>query len=128
MKTVRWILGRIILLIEKITMPKGVARDDKSQNEINVRTSKYSLYQFEACPFCVKVRKTINTHSLAIEYRDAKNDNFHRNELAEQGGKIKVPCLRIANVENGDKWLYESDNIIEHLEDFVTNLDKIATT
>ena len=35
--------------------------------------------------------------------------------LENQGGKIKVPCLRIEE-NNKVTWLYESSAIIEHLQ------------
>jgi len=117
MKAVRWILGRVILFIELLTTPKGVVRNHEAQSKVDEKTENYSLYQFKACPFCVKVRRTINKHSLSIEYRDAKNDNDYRTELETQGGKVKVPCLRILDEKGDDKWLYESDAIIEHLEE-----------
>ena len=119
MKIIRWVLGRIILFIELLTTPKGVVRDESAQSEIDSKTKNYSLYQFKACPFCVKVRKTINKHSLNIEFRDAKNDKNYREELESQGGKVKVPCLRILNNNGEDKWVYESNAIIEHLENMV---------
>ena len=117
MKIIRWILGRIILLVELLTTPKGVVRDEVLQNKVDEITEKYSLYQFKACPFCVKVRRTINKNSLTIEYRDAKNDHNHRNDLEVQGGKVKVPCLRIFDDNGNDQWIYESNAIIEHLEE-----------
>lgn len=117
MKVIRWILGRIILLLEALTMPKGVVRDEISQTVVDKKTEQYSLYQFEACPFCVKVRRTINKNSLSIEYRDAKNNHSHRDALAEFGGQIKVPCLRIFDDKGEEKWIYESNTIIEHLEE-----------
>ena len=120
MKAIRWILGRIILFIELLTTPKGVVRDQETQLKIDEKTENYSLYQFKACPFCVKVRKTINKQSLSIEYRDAKNDTDHRSDLETHGGVIKVPCLRILDENGSDKWLYESDAIIEHLEELTT--------
>ncbi|MNU07741.1 hypothetical protein D3C72_2534790 [compost metagenome] len=47
--------------------------------------------------------------------RDAKNSETDRQTLLEQGGKIKVPCLRI--VENGQTtWMYESKVIIGYLD------------
>jgi len=123
MKIIRWILGRIILFIELLTTPKGVVRDEITQNKIDEITANYKIYQFKACPFCVKVRKTVNKNSLNIEYLDAKNDKDHRAELDSQGGKIKVPCLRIGD----DKWIYESDAIIEHLEGLVSDLEEPVT-
>ena len=74
----------------------------------------YKLYQFKACPFCVKVRRAIKREGLNIETRDAKNNEQYRQELLEQGGKVKVPCLRIE--KNGQvQWLYESNDIIAYL-------------
>ena len=55
---------------------------------------------------------TVDVESL----RDAKNDAQARSELEQQGGKIKVPCLRIE--ENGQStWLYESKAIIAYLDE-----------
>jgi len=123
MKIIRWVLGRIILFIELLTTPKGVVRDKATQNKIDEITKNYSIYQFKACPFCVKVRKTINKHSLNIEYRDAKNDINYRTELESKGGKLKVPCLKIGE----DKWIYESDAIIEHIEELIADIDELVT-
>ena len=115
MKFVRWFLGRIILLIDFVTTPRGIKRDAKTQAEVDAKSASLSLYQFHACPFCVKVRRAMKRNSLKIELRDAKAEGIHRQELSEQGGKIKVPCLRI---DEGDKvtWLYESNDIIRFLE------------
>jgi glutathione S-transferase len=43
-----------------------------------------------------------------------KNDEQYRQELLEQGGKVKVPCLRIEQ-DGQVKWLYESNDIIAYL-------------
>ena len=123
MKIIRWILGRIILFVELLTTPKGVVRDEVTQNKLDEITANYKIYQFKACPFCVKARKTVNKYSLNIEYLDAKNDIHHRTELESKGGRIKVPCLRIGD----DKWIYESDAIIEHLEELVSSLEEPVT-
>ena len=75
-----------------------------------------SLYQYKACPFCVKVRRKIRKYSLNIELKDAKNNNSNKNDLKNLGGKLKVPCLRIENNKNDIQWLYESKDIINFLE------------
>ena len=118
MKFVRWFLGRIILLIDFITTPRGVKRDMQAQAAIDAQTKGLSLYQYHACPFCVKVRRAIKRNSLNIELRDAKVEGIHRDTLAKEGGRIKVPCLRI---EQGNKveWLYESNDIVAYLENQV---------
>ena len=116
MKFVRWLLGRLILAIDFLTRPKPVARDAEEQSALDQKTAKLALYQFEACPFCVKVRRQIRRQGLKIELRDAKNNPLFSKELATQGGKRKVPCLRIEGDDNTFTWLYESNDINAFLQ------------
>lgn len=53
--------------------------------------------------------------SLTIELRDAKTAGKHRDTLLNQGGKVKVPCLRIDSAGE-TKWLYDSKEIINYLQ------------
>ena len=115
MKLIRLVLGKVILGLDCVFTPSGVKRDSAKQTEIDAETANYSLYQFEACPFCVKVRRTIKRQSLKIELRDAKNNEEHKATLLAGGGRVKVPCLRID--ENGETtWMYESSDIMAFLE------------
>ena len=124
LKLLRNGLGQLIIFIDFITRPKKMIRDEEVQNQVNKDTLTLSLYQFHACPFCVKTRRTIRRLNLTIELRDAKNNSAYRNELETEGGQIKVPCLRIE--ENNDiKWLYESNNIIEYLNKRFDNTNNL---
>ena len=115
MRIVRMILAPILLFLNWITTPRGVKRPTDLQQQIDQQTAGLSLYQFKACPFCIKVRRTFKRHSLKVETRDAKHDENVRQELLEQGGKIKVPCLRIE--EAGEvSWMYDSNAIVEYLQ------------
>jgi len=116
MVLIRWVLGIIILSVDFLTRPKPMNRDNKTQEEINEITKNMSLYQYKACPFCVKVRRKLRKYSLNIELKDAKNNNSNKNDLKNLGGKLKVPCLRIENNKNDIQWLYESKEIINYLE------------
>ncbi|WP_287816965.1 glutathione S-transferase N-terminal domain-containing protein [Idiomarina sp.] len=111
----RLVLTPIVLLVEKLTTPKGKERSEQEQKQVDEACKSLALYQFAACPFCVKVRKEIARLNLNIELRDAKNNDEHRDALLNGGGRVKVPCLRI---EEGDKvqWMYESDDINQYLE------------
>lgn len=115
MRIVRMILAPILLFLNWITTPRGVKRPADLQQQIDQQTAGLSLYQFKACPFCIKVRRTFKRHSLNIETRDAKHDEKSRQELLEQGGKIQVPCLRIEEADEV-KWLYDSSAIVEYLQ------------
>lgn len=115
MKIVRWILGKIILLIEALFSPNGIQRSPEAQAKFDQQTARLSLYQFKACPFCVKVRFAIKRLGLNIETRDAKDNFQHKKELVEQGGQQMVPCLRIEKGDGNSQWLYESSDIIRYL-------------
>lgn len=114
-RTVRRIIGPIMLLIDKLTTPKGVMRAPEEQQKLDQTTKQLSLYQFKTCPFCMKVRREIKRLSLNIEVCDAQHDKFNRERLLNDGGKIKVPCLHIKQKDGDDQWLYESDEVIEYL-------------
>ena len=115
MTLIRWFLGKLILFINALTLPKPIQRDDFNQNKLNQKTKNLSIYQFEACPFCVKVRRFIRKNNLTINLRDAKNE-IYKSELVSGGGKHKVPCLRIKKTNAKTEWLYESDDIISFLK------------
>ncbi len=124
MFVVRWVLGKIILLVDWVFTPKGVERSADDQAQIDAQTAKLALYQYLACPFCVKVRRAMKRNSLKIETRDAKRCENSREELVQGGGNLKVPCLRIEEKEGEVVWLYESSDIINYLENSL--LPKVA--
>lgn len=116
MKFVRWFLGRIVLLINWVTWPRAGKRTSDEQQKLAESMAHYSLYQFHACPFCVKVRRAMQRLNLPIELRDAKSEGPYREELKQQGGEVKVPCLRIEKADGSVEWMYESSDIIAYLE------------
>ncbi|MDY7115203.1 glutaredoxin [Halomonas sp. SSL-5] len=107
----RLLLAPVVLIAEKLSTPKALERSPEAQAEVDRACEDLALYQFRSCPFCVKVRKEIARLGLPIETRDTRLDPDHRRELAEGGGRVKVPCLRIAHADGEIEWLYESDDI-----------------
>lgn len=118
-RTVRRVLGPIMLFIDKMTSPKGIKRPVEKQQQLDQLTANMALYQFRTCPFCIKVRREIKRQSLNIELRDAQHNQQHRQHLLNDGGKIKVPCLRVVDKEGKHTWLYESDDVISYLRQLV---------
>lgn len=116
MKLVRWFVGRLILFLNLITLPKPITRSKIEQIKVDKKTKYLTIYQFEACPFCIKVRRFIRKNSLKITLEDAKNNKISKSELVNEGGKHKVPCLRIEKINSKTKWLYESSEIIKFLK------------
>ncbi|HCA28041.1 MAG TPA: glutaredoxin [Betaproteobacteria bacterium] len=116
-KTLRAALGPLLLAGNWLTTPKGVVRPETEQRALDELTGSLTLYQFNTCPFCIKVRRAIKRLSLRIETRDARRNPQHREELLQGGGQIKVPCLKIVDDQGNATWLYESNDIIAHLQD-----------
>lgn len=71
------------------------------------------LYEFEACPFCRRVREAITSLDLSVLVRPCpKGGNRFRPEVVARGGKAQFPYLIDPNT--GDE-LYESADIVRHL-------------
>jgi len=115
-KVIRWLLGRLVLLFDALFAPKPMVRPNEVQQGIDEQTAKLKLYQYLACPFCVKTRRAIRRLGLNIETRDALHDPTYREELITQGGKQQVPCLQITHDDGSVEWLYESSGIIDYLQ------------
>ncbi len=119
MSLIRWPIGRLILLINFIFSPKSPKRIVEEQQKIDAKTQSLSLYQLPSCPFCVKVRRTMKREGLNIELRNINQKNDYREELIREGGKRTVPCLRIEKADGQVKWLYESSDVVAHLQQLV---------
>lgn len=113
-RTLRLILGPVLLLRERLTAPSGLVRNPESQAEVDRQCRDLALYQFATCPFCIRVRQEMRRLSLAIELRDTQHDHGHRQALMQGGGSGQVPCLLIREA-GGERWLYESADIIAYL-------------
>jgi glutaredoxin len=109
-------LGQLIIFIDFITRPAKIKRSQEEQTQVENKTTQLALYQFRACPFCVKTRRTMHKLNLPIALKDAKNNADDRQSLLELGGKIQVPCLRIKGAEK-EEWLYDSKAINQYLVD-----------
>ena len=116
-RTLRLVLTPFMLLSEKLSTPESVTRSAEEQARADEASKNLALYQFKACPFCIKVRKEIARLGLNIETRDDQHDPEHRAALEAGGGQIKVPCLKIHQEDGSDRWLYESDEIKAWLQE-----------
>lgn len=116
MQLVRLILGKLILFFNWVFTPGGIKRAPELQALVDEQLTSLKLYQYEACPFCVKVRRAMKRQSLDIETRDVKRSEQAKEELLAGGGQLKVPCLRIDGEGSETQWMYESTDIIGYLE------------
>jgi glutaredoxin len=116
-KTLRLVLGPVMLLKERLTQPEGVQRDAAAQAAVDVQCQSLALYQFNTCPFCIKVRQEMRRLSLPIEKRDAQHHVANRDELQQGSGATKVPCLKITEANGQVRWLQDSNAIVAHLRE-----------
>lgn len=73
------------------------------------------LYEFEACPYCRKVREVMSELDLAYLCRPTpKGGARNRDLVLEKGGKLMFPFLVDPNTDTS---LYESEDIITYLVD-----------
>lgn len=114
-KALRVVIGPVMLLWEFVTRPKGLVRQPASQETVNQQCRNIVLYQYQTCPFCIKVRQEIRRLSLNIEGLDAQKEGKNRDALVRGGGQAKVPCLKVTDLAGNSQWMYESGAIIEYL-------------
>ncbi|MFT5720405.1 MAG: glutaredoxin [Motiliproteus sp.] len=117
MRIFRLLVGGLVQLINWLTLPKKGQRTPEYQRQVEQALHSHALYQFAGCPFCIKVRRAARRLNLPLELRDASSgsDGGHRQDLLEQGGRIKTPCLRIDKADGSSQWMYESKDIITYL-------------
>jgi glutaredoxin len=116
-RTLRIVLGPIMLLKERLTQPAGVVREAAAQASVDQQCQSLALYQFSTCPFCIKVRQEMRRLSLPIEKRDAQHHAANRQELLQATSATQVPCLRITEADGQTRWLKDSGAIVAYLRE-----------
>ena len=114
-RSLRTVLGPVMLLKEKLTRPKGVARLPAVQQKVDQQCQSLVLYQYQTCPFCIKVRQEMRRLSLDIKRINAQHEGADRQALLKGGGQTKVPCLKITDKAGKTQWLYDSEKLIAYL-------------
>ncbi len=76
--------------------------------------AELTLFQFQACSFCEKVRKVLDNKHLKYDKVNVPRERIHpeRQELFNKAGIWTVPVLKI-----DDEYIGESDEIIRYLEE-----------
>lgn len=121
-KTLRVILGPVMLLKETLTRPTGIVRAQAAQQSTDLQCQNLALYQYQTCPFCIKVRQEICRLSLTIRRVDAQHEGSDRQALLQGGGQTKVPCLKITDGSGNSQWLYDSEKIVAYLRGRFANV------
>jgi glutaredoxin len=77
------------------------------------------FYYFDACPYCQKVMRVINSNNIKVNFKDIYEDTNHLQKLIYITGRKTVPCLFI----DGHP-MHESSDIIVWLEKNIDSLLK----
>ena len=81
MKALRVGLGQLILLGDAVSRPRPKVRAAQGQAIVEKEAARLSLYQFHACPFCVKTRRALRRLNVPMALHDAQNDPIARDRL-----------------------------------------------
>lgn len=109
------ILGSLIRLVDILTTPGSIKRNEISQQAIDERCKHLTLYFYPSCPFCVRVKRQMKRLNLNIDKIDPRKDDAAMKKLMQNGGKLQVPCLEIRSEDGTTEWMYESADINEYL-------------
>ena len=71
-KALRVGLGQLIIFIDFITRPSKKKRPAAAQAQVESAAKGLTLYQFHACPFCVKTRRTLRRLNVPVALRDPR--------------------------------------------------------
>jgi glutaredoxin len=116
-RTLRIVLGPVMLLKERLTRPTGVVREAAAQASVDQQCQSLALYQFNTCPFCIKVRQEMRRLALPIEKLDAQHHTANRQTLLQGSGATQVPCLKITEANGQTRWLQDSAAIVAYLRE-----------
>lgn len=114
-RTLRTLLGPVMLIKERLSRPTSLQRAPEQQAEVDRQCKGLTLYQFQTCPFCIKVRQEMHRLALPITRLDAQHDAQSRAALLQGSGATKVPCLKITEADGAVRWVGDSGAIIDYL-------------
>ena len=109
------VTGAIALLLRLGSGVFAINKDVLSKCARPVKT--LIIYEYEASPFCRKVREACAMLDLTVEYRPCPGARAgFSNEMAKRtGGRRTVPYLVDDNNKSLKAGMFESDDIIEYL-------------
>jgi glutaredoxin len=114
-------LNRLVQKVTALFITPSPEYDERTAADLQAFSAMLCLYQFRSCPFCARVRRTIDRLGLSIPEKDISSSVIFRDELERNGGSHVVPCLRIPG-DGDDIWMYESADIVKWLESRVAEI------
>jgi glutathione S-transferase len=72
------------------------------------------LYELPGCPYCAKVRRTLDELGLEYVSHEVPGPHAQRDEVKAVSGQTSVPVL--VDPDHGIEAMPESDDIVAYLE------------
>jgi len=72
------------------------------------------LYELPGCPYCAKVKRTLDELGLDYESHEVPADHADRDRVQDVSGQTGVPVL--VDTDHGIEGMPESDDIVDYLE------------
>lgn len=73
------------------------------------------LFEFEACPFCRRVREVVTYLDLAVIVVPCARGSRHRAEVVSRGGRAQFPYMVDCSAGGSPVEMYESADIVSYL-------------
>ncbi len=90
----------------------------QDEAQVDRELEKLKLYHIWFSPYSLRVRRVLRELRLGkVGLRDTRQNRDFARELARQGGKFQVPCLRIEKEDGSVEWMYESLVIARYLRE-----------
>jgi glutathione S-transferase len=107
-------IGRLFNVASSLAVSVARVGAGVSTGALGARPQKpLQLYEFEACPFCRKVREALTMLDLEVViYPCPKEGKRFRPKVKKEGGKAQFPYLVDPNTGTA---MYESDDIVDYL-------------
>jgi glutathione S-transferase len=107
-------IGRLFNVASSLAVSVARVGAGVSTGALGARPEKpLELYEFEACPYCRKVREALTMLDLEVMvYPCPKDGKRFRPKVKKDGGKAQFPYLVDPNTATA---MYESDDIIDYL-------------
>jgi glutaredoxin len=103
--------------LRNLLLGTPVRRSPEQQRAVDAACRELTLYHYPSCPYCLVVRRALRRGALNVRSLNVHGDPQAAAELVARGGKAQVPCLRIAPAQGGERWLYESADIVRYLRE-----------
>lgn len=81
------------------------------------RGERLVLYGYPGCPYCRRVLAAIESLGLDIPLRNTMRDDAANAELVAATGRETVPVLRIETAAGAVRWMPESLDIVQFLNE-----------